>query len=71
LIHTGVATTRPAIQWRVRQFAGRLDTSAVDMAAYRDFVNTIVFQPNPNQIRPHVTRQFAGANPSPDAPLSN
>jgi YVTN family beta-propeller protein len=38
--------------------------SAADMAAYRDFVNTIVFQPNPNQnLDRTLPANFAGANP--------
>lgn len=35
-----------------------------DMNAYRDFVNSIVFQPNPNQnLDRTLPTQFAGANP--------
>ena len=35
-----------------------------DMAAYRDFVNSLVFQPNPNQnLDRTLPAEFAGANP--------
>jgi YVTN family beta-propeller protein len=45
-------------------FGGPLLTNA-DMIAYRDFVNTIVFQPNPNQkLDRTLPAEFAGANPS-------
>ena len=43
---------------------GQLLTDA-DMAAYRDFVNSIVFQPNPNQnLDRTLPTEFAGASPS-------
>ncbi|MEO8427375.1 MAG: hypothetical protein ABI651_09715 [Verrucomicrobiota bacterium] len=45
-------------------FGGPLLTNA-DMAAYRDFVNSIVFQPNPNQkLDRTLPTEFAGASPS-------
>src|SRR5262245_65958105 len=37
--------------------------SAADMTAYRDFINTIRFQPNPNQnLDRTLPASFAGAN---------
>jgi YVTN family beta-propeller protein len=45
-------------------FGGPLLTNA-DLIAYRDFVNSIVFQPNPNQnLDRTLPAEFAGANPS-------
>jgi YVTN family beta-propeller protein len=45
-------------------FGGPLLTNA-DLTAYRDFVNSIVFQPNPNQeLDRTLPAEFAGANPS-------
>ena len=39
--------------------------SAADMAAYRSFINTIVFQPNPNQnLNRTLPATFAGGNPT-------
>ncbi len=39
--------------------------SAADMAAYRSFINTIVFQPNPNQnLNRTLPPTFAGGNPT-------
>lgn len=38
--------------------------NSADMMAYRDFVNSIVFQPNPNQnLDRTLPAEFAGANP--------
>ncbi|HYP28845.1 MAG TPA: YncE family protein [Blastocatellia bacterium] len=39
--------------------------SATDMAAYRDFINTLQFQPNPNQnLDRTMPASFAGGNPN-------
>jgi len=39
--------------------------SAADMAAYRDFINTIAFEPNPNQnLDRTLPATFAGASPT-------
>ena len=39
--------------------------SAADMQAYRDYINTIVFQPNPNQnLNRTLPATFAGGNPT-------
>jgi YVTN family beta-propeller protein len=44
---------------------GGSQLSAADMAAYRDFINTIRFQPNPNQnLDRTLPASFAGGNPS-------
>ncbi len=43
---------------------GGAQLSSTDMTAYRDFVNTIVFQPNPNQnLDRSLPASFAGADP--------
>jgi hypothetical protein len=44
---------------------GGTTLTSTDMAAYRDFVNTIQFQPNPNQnLDRTLPATFAGGNPS-------
>src|SRR5262249_22311259 len=43
---------------------GGTPLSAVDMNAYRDFINTVHFEPNPNQnLNRTLPTNFAGANP--------
>jgi len=43
---------------------GGSELSAADMALYRDFINTIRFQPNPNQnLDRSLPTSFAGGNP--------
>ncbi len=44
---------------------GGTTLSAADMAAYRSFINTIVYQPNPNQnLNRTLPATFAGGNPT-------
>lgn len=43
---------------------GGSQLTAADMAAYRDFINTVVFQPNPNQLLNRtLPASFAGGDP--------
>jgi hypothetical protein len=44
---------------------GGTQLSSADMTAYRDFINTIAFQPNPNQnLDRSLPASFAGGNPA-------
>lgn len=56
----GISVFNPAFD----SLMGSVQLSSADMAAYRDFVNTIVFQPNPNQkLDRSLPASFAGADP--------